>query len=92
MKALALLVLGLEAAFLVTRLGLEWLGANATDPLTRFAYRFSGLPGTLQNQGVGMHSFDFGALVWFGLFAALWYGVARNRALLPRVSPAPAKG
>jgi formate dehydrogenase subunit gamma len=91
-KGLGLLVVGLEAALLATRFGFELLGANVTDPVTKMIYRFSGLPGTLQNPATGVHSFDLGALFWLGLAIALWYGVLRNRALLPRTLPAPARG
>ena len=41
-------LLGLEAALLLSRFGLEWLGANVTDPVTKLIYQYSGLPGTLQ--------------------------------------------
>ena len=92
LRALSLLAIGLMAALLVTRFGLEWLGANVTDQVTKLIYKFSGFPGTLQNPATGVHSFDLGALIWLGLVVAIWYGAMRNRSLLPRVFAAPAKG
>jgi hypothetical protein len=89
---LILLAIGLEGSLLVTRFGFEWLGANVTDQVVRMIYRYSGLPGTLQTASTGTHSFDFGALIWLGLAAVLWLGVAQRRILLPRIFPSLARG
>lgn len=91
-RSLALLVIGLEAALLVTRFGFEWLGANGTDAVVKLIYRFSGLPGTLPRAATGVHTFDLAALIWLGLAVALWYGAMRKHSLLPRIFSSPAKG
>ncbi|HZT96359.1 MAG TPA: cytochrome b/b6 domain-containing protein, partial [Chloroflexota bacterium] len=53
LRSCVLLLLGLESALLLVRVGFEWLGANVTDPATKMIYRFSGLPGTLQHAATG---------------------------------------
>ncbi len=91
-QSVVLLVILLEAALLLTRFGFEWLGANVTDPVTEALYRFSAVPGTLAHPATAVHSFDLGALIWFGLAVSVAFGLARREQLLPRMLPAPAKG
>ncbi|GEM_PF-157439 len=88
LRSLAMLALGLEASLLAVRLGFEWLGANATDPVTKLIYRFSGLPGTLHHQAAGLHQFDLAALIWLGLLAVALVAMTRAEDLLPRLMPA----
>jgi formate dehydrogenase subunit gamma len=90
-RATTSLVLGLYAAALFTRWGLEWLGANATDAVVKLIYQVTALPGTAGNS-TAAHVFDLGAVVWCGLVVALLYGTMRRYALLPRVLPSPSKG
>jgi formate dehydrogenase subunit gamma len=92
LRSAVLLLLGLEAAGLLVRFGFEWLGAVVTDPTTKFIYRFTNVPGTIQHQISNTHQLDYGAIFWFGLVVALWYGVMRRYRLLPHTLPTPASG
>jgi formate dehydrogenase subunit gamma len=76
------LVLGLGGALLLSRFGLQWLGANVTDPVTKLIYQFSGLPGTLQNASTGVRAFDLAALIWAGFAFAAAFTVANGSHLL----------
>lgn len=91
-KAIALLVVGLEAATLLSRFGFELLGANVTDPVIHAIYRFSSLPGTATNGATGVNVFDLGALIWLGVAVSIWYGILRNSSLLPDSVPVSARG
>ena len=91
-RSLVLLGLGLECMAIVSRFGLELLGAVNTDPVIKLIYRVTGFPGTVQHAASTVHTWDLGALLWLGLGMALWYGAMRRHSLLPRIFPAPAKG
>ncbi len=86
-RSLAILVVALEAALLLARVGFEWLGANGTDPVIRLIYRFSAMPGTEQTSA-GVHRFDIAAVFWFGLVLALVVGMVRGQHLLPGLNNA----
>jgi formate dehydrogenase subunit gamma len=90
-RSIVLLALGVESALLLVRFGFEWLGANTTDQITKQFYRFSGLPGTSTHAATATHVFDLGALIWFGLIVAVWLGVSRGQAFLPRTLSVPSK-
>lgn len=89
-RSIALFVLGLEAALLLTRALLEWLGANTTDAVTNAIYVASALPATLTHQVTGVRAVDLGALIWAGLAAAIWLAVRRRDKLLPDLAPSDA--
>lgn len=91
LRSAALLAIFLEAALLLTRFGLIWLGANVTDPATKMIYRFSGLPATLSHPATGVHAIDVAALLWSGLAIAVGLGLARRQDLLPTTYLRPAK-
>lgn len=78
LRAATLFLLGSLITLLVVRFGLEWLGANPTDPLTSGIYRLSMLPGTLAQTRTGVHAFDLAALFWTGLIGTVWLAVARG--------------
>jgi hypothetical protein len=78
-QGLLLLTAGSASALFLVRFGLEWLGANTTDAVTAMMYRLSALPGTLAHPATGVHSPDFGALIWAGLLATVWVILARRR-------------
>lgn len=91
-KALGLLATALAGAGLISRIGFELLGANVTDPVIHAIYRFTGLPGTSTAAATAVSVFDFGAVIWLGLAISLWYGIARNFAMLPNSLPVSARG
>jgi formate dehydrogenase subunit gamma len=84
LRAVVLLLIGAEGVLLGVRAAFEWLGANPTDPVTRWLYRLSGLPATLTHHAAGFHRFDLAALVWAGLAVAVLLTLVRGQALLPR--------
>lgn len=90
-RSLIVLALGLEGALLLTRFGLEWLGANVTDPVTKLIYQFSSLPGTVQQSSTGVRSIDLAALIWAGFVCLAAVAVARSHLLLPQPIRAPTK-
>lgn len=90
-KALSLLVAGSVAAALLSRAGLELLGANVTDPVIHALYRVTSFPGT-STPVTASHVFDLAALVWLGLAICACYAIARGDSFLPRVTAVSAKG
>lgn len=76
-RAASLLVLATIVTVLIVRAGLEWLGANPSDPVISVLIRFSSFPGTARAV-TGIHIFDLGALFWAGLIAVGWVVLARS--------------
>jgi formate dehydrogenase subunit gamma len=89
-RSIIVLLIGLEGALLLSRFGLEWLGANVTDPVTKLIYQYSGLPGALQHTSTGVRAFDLAALIWAGFAFAAAFAVAKSSRFVaePRHVPA----
>jgi formate dehydrogenase subunit gamma len=80
LQAALFLVLGSAATLLLVRFGLEWLGANTTDPVTSAIYDVTNIPGTSGSAATGRHVFDLGALIWGGLIAVIGLAAVRRGA------------